>query len=62
VGSDVRPRGVQLGVVSPEVRPLEGGSRLRASDAARRRRFVVPRAFVVPDRAEQTTATLFCSR
>lgn len=30
---------------------------LRASLAARRRRLVVPRSFVVPDRAEQTIAT-----
>jgi hypothetical protein len=36
-----------------------GGLRRRASDAARRRRFVVPRALVDPERAEQTTATLF---
>ena len=53
-----------LGVTSPE-----GGSipfvpffaardARRASEAACRRRLVVPRAFVVPDRAEHTITTL----
>lgn len=32
--------------------------RCKASDAARSSRFVVPRAFVDPERAEHTTATL----
>jgi hypothetical protein len=33
----------------------------RVCDAARRRRLVVPRAFVEPDLAEHTTATLLSS-
>lgn len=33
-----------------------------ASDAALSRRFVVPRAFVEPERAEQTMASLWSSR
>ena len=40
----------------------EGEGRWRASSAARRRRLVVPRAFVDPERAEQTMATLCWSR
>lgn len=36
--------------------------RCRASEAARRRRLVVPRAFVDPERAEQTIASLCWSR
>lgn len=35
---------------------------LRASEAALSRRLVVPRALVDPERAEQTTTTLFPSR
>ncbi len=36
--------------------------RCKASEAAFSRRFVVPKAFVDPDRAEQTIATLCWSR
>ena len=43
-----------------EMEEVEG--RWRASAAARRRRFVVPRAFVEPERAEHTMATLCWSR
>lgn len=44
--------------------PVSGGLRVRcsASDAAFSSRFVVPRAFVEPDRAEHTMATLCWSR
>lgn len=35
-----------------------GGVRWRASEAARRRRLVVPRALVDPERAEHTMASL----
>jgi hypothetical protein len=45
------------GVMVPE--PLKNLCRCRASEAALRRRLVVPRAFAVPDRAEQTIA-IFC--
>lgn len=40
----------------------EEGGRWSASEAARRRRLVVPRAFVLPERAEQTMAILCWSR
>jgi hypothetical protein len=44
--------------------PVSTGLRVRcsASEAALRRRLVVPRAFVEPERAEQTMATLCWSR
>jgi hypothetical protein len=63
VGSEVRPIGIHpgvTGVIVPEVAlPFEEEPlRCRASDAARRRRLVVPKAFVVPERAEHTMATL----
>lgn len=44
------------GVVVPE--PLNNLCLFRASEAALSKRFVVPRAFADPDRAEQTTAIL----
>ena len=50
------PFGVVVPVFVPEASEPRG--RFRASEAAFRRRFVVPRAFVEPERAEQTTATL----
>lgn len=39
-----------------------GAGRRRASDAARRRRLVVPSALVEPERAEQTMASLYLSK
>jgi hypothetical protein len=45
-----------IGVAKPEVVFLCG--RRSASEAARKSKFVVPRALVDPDRAEQTIATL----
>jgi len=49
------------GVVEPEADDPAGFVRLRASDAARKSKLVVPRALVDPDRAEQTIATLLSS-
>lgn len=48
------------GVAAPDSTgdKADGGVRRRASDAARRRRFVVPNALVEPERAEQTIASL----
>jgi len=45
-------------VPPPEV-PLDFAGLVKASEEARRRRLVVPRAFVDPERAEQTIATLW---
>jgi hypothetical protein len=50
---------IPFGVTVPL--PLDDLGR-RVSEAALRRRLVVPRAFTVPERAEQTTATLCWSR
>lgn len=54
------------GVVAPEsigdAGVEAGGARCRASDAARKRRLVVPSALVEPERAEQTIASLCRSR
>lgn len=54
------------GVMMPGVSTLPlrlgpEGPRRRASDAALRRRLVVPSALVEPERAEHTTATLLSS-
>ena len=46
----------------PMTPPLERDERSIACDAALRRRLVVPRAFVEPERAEHTIATLCWSR
>ena len=48
-----------MGVMAPPPKvPLDFAGLVKASEEARRRRLVVPRAFVDPDRAEQTMATL----
>jgi hypothetical protein len=56
----------EVGVEKPFVGGAEeeegGGERSSASDAARRSKFVVPRDFVEPDRAEQTMASFWSSR
>ena len=53
---------LETGVAVPELWSLADlFGRRSASEAARSKRFVVPRAFVEPDRAEQTTATLYSS-
>jgi hypothetical protein len=54
--------GEGLVVVPLRAIPFGLAGLLRASEAARSSRLVVPVAFVEPDLAEQTTATLFCSR
>lgn len=46
-----------MGVMAPS--PLDFAGLVKASEEARRRRLVVPRAFVDPERAEQTIATLW---
>ena len=51
---------IETGVANPED-PTGFDRGFNASDAARSNRFVVPNAFVDPDRAEQTTATLWLS-
>jgi hypothetical protein len=53
-------RHLVIGVVDPEDALLCSRHR-RASDAARKRRLVVPNALVEPERAEQTMTTLFSS-
>lgn len=53
-----RPFPLTCGVPVPEIIELFLGRRRRASEAAWMRRLVVPSAFVDPDRAEQTIATL----
>jgi len=50
----------EIGVAAPEPDEPAALGRRSASDAARKRRLVVPSAFVEPERAEQTIATL-CS-
>ncbi len=51
------------GVAVPDCTGDEtAAGRRRASDAARRRRLVVPSAFVEPERAEQTIASLYRSK
>lgn len=63
-GGDLeRKSELDIGVALPVVGELavDPFGRESASDAARRRRLVVPKAFVEPDRAEQTTATLLPS-
>jgi hypothetical protein len=50
-----------MGVAAPELDELAALGRCSASDAARKRRLVVPSAFVEPERAEQTMATLWLS-
>ena len=56
--SEDRPkRLLDDGVAVPDVYVLFDGL-CKASDAARSSRLVVPSAFVEPDRAEHTTATL----
>lgn len=53
---------LETGVAAPELwRLADLVGRRSASEAARSKRFVVPSAFVEPDRAEQTTATLYSS-
>lgn len=54
----VGPQGADQGVLMPGVGTELGARELRASVAAFSRRFVVPNAFVDPERAEQTTAIL----
>jgi hypothetical protein len=54
----VGAHGADHGVLIPGVGVFFDDCGESASDAALRRRFVVPNAFVDPDRAEQTTATL----
>jgi hypothetical protein len=62
-GCETRPSGAQLGVIVPDSGvPANTEGRCSASDAARRSRFVVPSALVLPERAEQTIATLCCER
>ena len=60
----IRPKSPRapFGVTAPDVGVDLDFGRDNASDAALRRRLVVPRAFVDPDRAEHTMATLFESR
>jgi len=53
-----KPR--EIGVAAPEPDKPAAFGRRSASDAARKRRLVVPSAFVEPERAEQMIATL-CS-
>lgn len=51
------------GVAAPDSTGDKAGvGRRRASDAARRRRLVVPSAFVELERAEQTIASLYRSK
>jgi len=51
------------GVAAPDCTgDKTGAGRRRASDAARRRRLVVPSALVEPERAEQTIASLYRSK
>ena len=51
---------LERGICVPELWPLADlVGRRSASEAARSKRLVVPSAFVEPDRAEQTTATLY---
>lgn len=52
---------LEMGVAAPEPDEPAAFGRRNASDAARKRRLVVPSAFVEPERAEQTTATLCLS-
>jgi len=54
----VGPHWADQAVFTPAVWVTDAWQGVIASDAALRSRFVVPRAFVEPDRAEQTTATL----
>jgi hypothetical protein len=51
---------IETGVANPED-PTGFVRGFNASDAARSNRFVVPSAFVDPERAEHTTATLWLS-
>ena len=51
---------IETGVANPED-PTGFGRGFNASVAARSNRFVVPSAFVDPERAEQTTTTLWLS-
>jgi hypothetical protein len=51
---------VETGVANPED-PTSFVRGFNASDAARSNRFVVPSAFVDPERAEHTMATLWLS-
>jgi hypothetical protein len=62
-GESVRePRQIResvSGVAAPDITgDKTGAGRRRASDAARRRRLVVPSALLEPERAEQTIASL----
>jgi len=51
------------GVITPDSTGDKGlDGRRRVSDAARRRRLVVPSALVEPERAEQTIASLCRSK
>lgn len=51
------------GVAAPDCTgDRTGAERRRASDAARKRRLVVPSALVEPERAEQTIASLYRSK
>ena len=54
-------RPLDTGVAVPDAEADAGFVRFRASEAARRSKFVVPRALVDPERAEQTMATLLSS-
>ena len=51
---------IETGVANPED-PTGFARGFNASDAARSSRFVVPSAFVDPERAEHTIATLWLS-
>jgi hypothetical protein len=51
---------LETGVANPED-PTVLFRGFNASDAARSNKFVVPSAFVDPERAEHTTATLWLS-
>lgn len=55
----VGPQGADHGVLTPGTGMLlDGEGEFKASLAALSKRLVVPKAFVEPDRAEQTIATL----
>ena len=57
-----RDEPLEMGEAVPEQWPFADLlGRQRASEAARSNRFVVPSAFVEPERAEQTMATLYSS-